>query len=586
MSTVAVICSEHADEDWIFRAIDGALVVVDAAPADVLVISADCLDAVLDHLSTDAAIVVIGDPLTTYARATHVVTRTWADAHLRSLLVAVATRLPIPSPAIPAPTSAADARDAQRAIAAARKLGAAADLSAMETAAVESLVELIDVDRAYCLYYEAASASLWSEAKIKRDGDDRRSVTGLAGFAACTGVVASAPSAGDDARFVGAIDDPNGDRTDHVIAQPVLGSDGVVHAVFIVARRGKRAAFGPSEHAMLARFAQVVTAVLDQLSIHVQSQAILDETSGNDDGIFRAAAREAQAMPRWGDVVRVSSPWLSWGYWLLVVLLAGSTAFVVLARVSTYSAGPAVIRSTARTPITARTGGNVLSIPVAPGDRVEPGAVIARLDDTEQRAAVDRLDHEFETQLRNHMVNPGDAAADTALRNLRHDLDIAHTALDERLIHAPIGGVVGDVRVRPSQHLEPGDVVASVVDSLEGLEVIALLPGEDRPRLAPGMTLRLEVTGYRYVYQSFSIESVSSDVIAPSEARRVLGAEVADSLQITGPVAVVRGRLPAAAFVVDGRTLHYHDGMLGTAEVRVHSEPIVFALVPGTRRFQ
>lgn len=100
------------------------------------------------------------------------------------------------------------------------------------------------------------------------------------------------------------------------------------------------------------------------------------------------------------------------------------------------------------------------------------------------------------------------------------------------------------------------------------------------------MTLRLEVTGYRYVYQSFSIESVSSDVIAPSEARRVLGAEVADSLQITGPVAVVRGRLPAAAFVVDGRTLHYHDGMLGTAEVRVHSEPIVFALVPGTRRFQ
>lgn len=118
----------------------------------------------------------------------------------------------------------------------------------------------------------------------------------------------------------------------------------------------------------------------------------------------------------------------------------------------------------------------MLSIPVAPGDRVEPGAVIARLDDTEQRAAVDRLDHEFETQLRNHMVNPGDAAADTALRNLRHDLDIAHTALDERLIHAPIGGVVGDVRVRPSQHLEPGDVVASVVDSLEGLEVIALLP--------------------------------------------------------------------------------------------------------------
>ncbi len=586
MSTVAVVCSQHSDENWIFTALDSALVIVDAAPADVVVISADCFDAVIDHLPEDSPIVVIGDPLTVYPRAVHVITRAWPDEHLRTLLVAIAAGRPTGTVVLPPPADAASARDAQRAIAAARKVAASTDLISTERTVVEILIELIDVDRAYCLFYDAGTAALWSEAKVAAGSDERFAFTGLAGFAARTGATAIAVTAGDDPRFNGVNDDPDGDRGDRVLAHPVLGSDGEVHAIFIAARRGRRSPFGPHEVALLSRFAQVVTPVLDQLSIHVASQQILDETAGEDDGIFRRQAREAQAMPRWGDVVRVSPGWLSLAYWLLVVLLIGSVVFIIFGTVSTYSAGAAVIRSTARTPITARTGGNVVGVPVAPGDRVEVGAVIARLDDTEQRSTVDRLDHEFETQLRNHMLDPADTAADASLRSLRHDLDSAHTALDERLIRAPIAGVIGDVRARTSQHVEPGDIVASVVDSLEGLEVIALLPGEDRPQLAPGMIVRLELTGYRYVYQTFTIDSVSSDVLAPSEARRVLGAEVADSLQLSGPVALVRGRLSADAFEVDGRTLRYHDGMLGTAEIRIRSEPIVFALIPGTRRFQ
>jgi membrane fusion protein (multidrug efflux system) len=66
----------------------------------------------------------------------------------------------------------------------------------------------------------------------------------------------------------------------------------------------------------------------------------------------------------------------------------------------------------------------------------------------------------------------------------------------------------------------------------------------------------------------------------------VLGADVAEGLSLTGPVVLVRGRLPTAQFTVDNRVFHYHDGMLGIAEVRVRSEPIVYALVPGTRRLQ
>ncbi|MEJ7600404.1 MAG: HlyD family secretion protein [Kofleriaceae bacterium] len=183
------------------------------------------------------------------------------------------------------------------------------------------------------------------------------------------------------------------------------------------------------------------------------------------------------------------------------------------------------------------------------------------------------------------MLDPSDASADAALRSARNQLDTARVALGERVIRSTRPGVVGDVRVRSAQRVEPGDIVASIVDATKALEMIALLPGEDRPQLAPGMTVRLELSGYRYAYQSVIIESVSSEVLAPNEARRVLGAEVADSVRIGGPVMVVRGRLPSTEFTVDGRTFRYHDGMLGTAEVRVRDEPIVFAIIPGTRRF-
>ena len=64
----------------------------------------------------------------------------------------------------------------------------------------------------------------------------------------------------------------------------------------------------------------------------------------------------------------------------------------------------------------------------------------------------------------------------------------------------------------------------------------------------------------------------------------MLGAEVADSLHLVGPVVVVHGRLATPEFVVDGKTYRYHDGMLATAEVPVRTERIIVALLPALRR--
>ena len=520
-------------------------------------------------------------------RIKYVVRAAIPDDQLLAVITAVATgRAVAAPPPAGAPQSPTAAKLAQRAFAASRRLAAASDLLTTETAAIAALIELLDLSRAHMLFFEPESGSLWTQSKQLASSDDRTAVTGLAGWSARTGLACASTIAADDPRFDAAIDDPEGDGADQVMVQPIIGADARVHAVLVVVRASRATAFGPEDAELLARFAALAAPLLDQLSTHIEGMELIHaEADASNAPRFRKEAIEAADVGRWGDVVRVTPRWLSWGYWMLVVLFAGSIALLVLGRVATYSSGPAVVRSMARTTIVARTSGNVSTLFVAPGDRVRAGTPIARLDDVDQRAAVERIERDFETQLRNHMIDPGDQAADSALRSLRQALDQARTSLEERTIVAPADGVISDLRVRPGQHLEPGDIAASVVDGDAGLEVVALLPGEDRPQLAPGMTIRLELTGYRYAYQSIVIDSTSSDVIAPAEARRVLGAEVAEGMLLGGPVVIVRGRIPSSSFDADGRTFTYHDGMLGTAEVQIREERLVFALVPGMKRF-
>jgi membrane fusion protein (multidrug efflux system) len=110
-----------------------------------------------------------------------------------------------------------------------------------------------------------------------------------------------------------------------------------------------------------------------------------------------------------------------------------------------------------------------------------------------------------------------------------------------------------------------------------------LLPGQYRPQIRRGMPMRLEISGYKYAYQKLVVGSVGDEVIGPGEAQRYLSPGSADALQVTGPVVIVRARLPRTTFTAEGKTYHYHDGMHGQAEVRVRSERILFALIPALK---
>lgn len=568
------------DLEWVRAAAGSLALAEDIGTASVVVTTANRVSEVLERVP-GTPVVMIGDASElvgrsqSHPRIAHVIRRSLAVEHVSVLLGSFAGRRRSPQPL----GREMAGREAQRAFLASRRLAGASDLAEAESAAIAAVLELSDADRAHCLFHDPPDGSLWSEARMRDSGDERRAVAGLAGFAARTGIIAAAERVGEDPRWLAAIDDPTGRRDDRLLAQPVTSPTGAVQAVLVAVRAGRRPAFSSADADLLARYAELAAPFMDQLASHHQSQVAADD--GVVDGaLFRTEAIEAQREARSGDVIRVTPPWMGRAYWALVALLLCAAAYATVGTVATYSAGPAVIRATARIEMVARTQGNVTTVEVRPGQKVAPGTVVARLDDEMQRAALDRAQEEFDSQLRTHLLDPSDSVADTALRQLRQSRDAARAALEERVVRATSSGEVADLRVHPGQHLNPGDIVASLLEGSSGLEIIALLPGEDRPQLAPGMAIRLKLHGYQYAYQSLVIGSVSPDVIGPTEARRVLGPGVADSMQVGGPVALVRGRLGQDVFEADGRTFRYHDGMLGVVEVRVREERILLTLLP------
>lgn len=307
--------------------------------------------------------------------------------------------------------------------------------------------------------------------------------------------------------------------------------------------------------------------------------------SSSKSDLFRNEALEhhAAALGRDGEVLRIHPGWIRPAYWLLLTFMLTAAVVAVVMRVHQYASGPAFVRVDGRTVLTAVRAGTVIAVSAEPGKTVRGGQVLARLDDSAERVALDGVQREIEIQTRALLLDLTDGLARRELAVLQAQRMRLEGEIDNRLIRAPHDGTINDVRVRVSQHVAPGNVVLSLTGKDATFSVIALLPGHVRPQIEAGAPLRLEMSGYRYSYQRLTIESIGDEVLSPLEARRLLGPDIADAIPLSGPVVLVRAQLPQATFVSDDRTFHFFDGMPGTAETRVRSESILVALLPGLR---
>jgi multidrug efflux pump subunit AcrA (membrane-fusion protein) len=301
--------------------------------------------------------------------------------------------------------------------------------------------------------------------------------------------------------------------------------------------------------------------------------------------LYRREALESlsQSEQRKGELLRISPAWTRWTYWVLLGFALAAVLFLLLGTVSEYAEGPAVVRVEGRNELTAMTGGTVSSVEVASGEEVVPGQALVRFYDASESAELDRIRGAFELQLVNYLKNPNDAGVRQDLIALRTQKGFAEARLEQLIVRAPHAGLVGDIQVRPGQVVSAGDAILSLLSANQTVSLIAMLPGSYRPQLRLGMPLRLELAGYRYAFETTTIESIGDQVIGPQAARRYLGQEIADTLPLSGAVVVVQAKLPSASFFSDKQVYAFHDGMHGRAEVRVRSERLLLALVPGLK---
>jgi multidrug resistance efflux pump len=462
---------------------------------------------------------------------------------------------------------------------AAGRFAAADDLTSAARAVSAALVELLRADRVHCLYHEPETGALWSPVP---PGREHRASTGLCGYVARTGQGLWLRHANDDPRYCEALDDPGGDGREQLMIAPLRGASGVVHAVIVVVRSGHRGEFDTRERGSLGLFVRRAGPMVEHLARREELTALLHEHEERQRGPFRVEAlRERKRGELPGDVVRVTGTWVAWTYRLVLLLVLASLAYLVFGRVSLYSTGPAVVRLHERTEVNARASGALVELLVEPGEAVEQGQLLARLDDNAARSDLERVESAWRGQLRARLLDPSDEATAASLVTLRRQLSDARAAVAERELRAPVAGTVSDFRIRPGQHISVGELVLSLLLDDQARRIVALMPGADSPRIEEGMSMRIELPGYSRAYQQLTVTHVSEEIIGPAEVRRFLGPALADTLAIHGPVVLVEARLPESTFVVDGQRYRYHEGMQATAEIRVRSKSLLELLLPG-----
>ena len=320
--------------------------------------------------------------------------------------------------------------------------------------------------------------------------------------------------------------------------------------------------------------------------------------------LFRPEALEAaERGAAHGAALRLSPSWIGWSSHLLLAIAVAGLLFVLLARVGDHAHGPAVVRvvsgrtsaqfphegsDAGRLDLTTASGGLLEVVAVDAGQKVQRGQLLVRLQASSERRELEQVEREFDLALVRSLLSPGDAETRQGLSGLRAARDLAAARLRERELRAPRAGVVRNLRIRPGQLLAPGDLVLTLVDeSRASFAVVALLPGQFRPMVEPGMKLRFALEGYPQVASALEVESVGEEAIGPQEARRYLGRELGDALPAglpsEGSLVLVRARLPERHFRFDGRTYGFHEGLPGRVDVKVRSQRLITLLFPALR---
>lgn len=236
---------------------------------------------------------------------------------------------------------------------------------------------------------------------------------------------------------------------------------------------------------------------------------------GRDDpaGASPAAARGARAAPTPSDIVAAD----------VIALRDGDT----LTAIGTAAADKSVT-------LYAQTTGLVEEIAFRAGDRMEQGDVLLRLDDSEERIAVEQAKialgtaeatvARYDQLTQSRAISAVQAEeARAALATARNDLAAAELALSRRLVRAPFDGVMGFAQVEIGDMLTATTPVADI-DDRSTLLVEFAVPERLAGRLALDNPVAATTPAYPGETFEGSVEAVGSRVDVASRSLKARAA--------------------------------------------------------------
>jgi len=373
----------------------------------------------------------------------------------------------------------------------------------------------------------------------------------------------------------------------HSAIIPVLTTSETV-AVVTLTRNPRNPAYHPVEQIAMIALVRESAAILHHLAVaHLQKQSEINADKG---GLYRGEALEAhRSRGNEGVPVHLTPAWVKRTYPILGITILIAILFAAFVRVPTYSTGFGAVQFEG-TPVTSPVIGTVEQLLVEPGQQVKKGQVVVRLHSADQDAELAQATTEFQDAETLYLLDRNDDAARKGLLAASTRLDRAKAQAETRVIRARKDGTVSDTRVKIGSNLNPGDHILTINDPGTEPEVIAFLPGGDRPRLRVGMDLQIDLapSGYRKVREHATITYVGTEAIGGSEAAKYVGAELADSMQglkTGGPFVIVKARLPKPTYTTDKQTYRYHSGMPLVTEVKVQSKPFIVTLLPALEKY-
>ncbi|HEV2150650.1 MAG TPA: GAF domain-containing protein [Longimicrobiaceae bacterium] len=214
-----------------------------------------------------------------------------------------------------------------RALELARRLAGERDLLQLAGTLEAELRELLGVDRVHLWMLEPESGELRRVGVHAPEEEWHHAAVGAAGFAVRTGSTVAMEPGTRDPRWLPALDDPQGrDDAPAALVVPVSRGERTCGALAVF-RSPPAAAFTAEEAAIVELAAAQAGLAAELFAVRAARRRAGPAQPAVNPGIFRAEALEHHVAGNGhGEVLRLSTAWAGWAFWLLVALFVAALA--------------------------------------------------------------------------------------------------------------------------------------------------------------------------------------------------------------------------------------------------------------------